>query len=195
MDSPSHPILQQILLALSSKSASKAAESGCFPLSLLLPPQSALKYLGLIIMPGRIMEGFPELGREVTLAQSGVLEPTRASSQEPSGKFSGMLHYDWRHSESMNLAMVGIFIPWILADITPGLPPPPPHPTWAILVSHTYHHTTACANLYCVKRTLVSWLSTGVYVCEYTLDHLRNLAYQTAACLNSFKYHNTRKLC
>ena len=74
-------------------------------------------------------------------------------------------------------------------------PPPPPHPTWAILVSHTYHHTTACANLYCVKRTLVSRLSTGVYVCEYTLDHLRNLAYQTAACLNSFKYHNTRKLC
>lgn len=173
----------------------KQQNLAAFPLLCCYHPSLLWSIWVLSFTPGRIIEGFPELGREVTLAQSGVLEPTRASSQEPSSKFSGMLHYDWRHSESMSLAMVGIFIPWILADITPGLPPPPPHPTWAILVSHTYHHTTACANLYCVKRTLVSRLSTGVYVCEYTLDHLRNLAYQTAACLNSFKYHNTRKLC
>ena len=71
-------------------------------------------------MSGRIIEGLPELGREVTPAQSGVLEPTQASSQKPTGKFSEMLHDDWRHSDSMNLAMVGIFIPWILADIAAG---------------------------------------------------------------------------
>ena len=51
-----------------------------------------------------------------------VLEPTQASSQELTGQFSGMLHNDRRYSDSMHLAMVGIFIPWILADITPELP-------------------------------------------------------------------------
>ena len=64
--------------------------------------------------------------------------------------------------------------------------PPPPHPhTWVILVSHTYHHTTACANLYYMKRTVVSWLSTGVYVCEYTLESPEELGLPDS-CLPEF---------
>ena len=58
-------------------------------------------------------------------------------------------------------------------------------PTWVILVPHTYHHTTACANLYYIKRTVVSWLSTGVYVCEYTLESPEELGLPDS-CLPEF---------
>lgn len=78
---------------------------------------------------------------KVTLAQSGVLEPTRASSQEPSGKFQGMLHYDWRHSESMNLAMVkGYLYHGYWQTLHLGSPSPTP-PYLGDPSVHTYHHT------------------------------------------------------
>lgn len=125
---------------------------------------------------GRIIESFPGLGREVTHADSSVLELAHTGSQELTGKFSAMLQDSWHHGDSINLTMVGIFIIWILANIiNQGSPLHAPYPTLVIWVFNIYQHTIACADLYYRKVILVMWFSTGVYVCEDALASLKEL--------------------
>lgn len=107
-------------------------------------------------MQGRITEGFLGLDREVTLAIVVCWESAHTSSQQPTGKCSGMLQDGCHHSDSMNLAMVGIFIPQILANITnQGSPLHTPHSTLVVRAFNIYQNTTACENLYYRKMILV----------------------------------------
>lgn len=112
LDSTPNPIHQYILLALSSKYIQNLTASHylhCYHPSLGWN-------IWIFLWTSRIIEGFPGLSIEVTHAYSGMLEPAHTSSQEPTRKFSVMLQDSWYHGDSMNLAMVGIFTPQILAN-------------------------------------------------------------------------------
>lgn len=87
--------------------------------------------------------------------------------------------------------MVGIFITWTLANIiNQNAPLHAPYPALMMWMYNTYQHTIVCANLYYRKVTLVMWFSTGVYVCEYTLESPKELSSPDIclpACLNSLR--------
>lgn len=125
---------------------------------------------------GRIIKTFRGLGGEATHAYSIMLEPAHTSSQDPTSKFSATLQDSWHHGNSINLTMVGIFITWILANIiNQDAPLHAPYPTLMLWMCNIYQHTIVCANLYYRKVILVMWFSTGVYICEHTLESPKEL--------------------
>lgn len=87
-----------------------------------------------------------------------------------------MLQDGWPQSDSMNLAMVGIFIPQILANLTNqgSLPPHPQlYPGDQSLQQLPEHNCMWKSVLQkgnsCVVRCVILF-SVGGYVCEYTLE-------------------------
>lgn len=77
----------------------------------------------------------------------------------------------------------------------PGLPSPPSDPTLVIWVFNIYQYTTACANLYYRKITLVSCGS--LQVCTFvniSQNQRRNFSHHASACLNSVKDHLIRNI-
>lgn len=116
-----------------------------------------LKYLDLSLCARWNHWRFSRTGQRSDTCHSGVLESAHTSSQQPTGKCSRMLQDGWHHSDSMNLAMVGMFIPQIMANVTnQGSPLPTPHSILVIRVFNIYQNTTACENLY-YRKIICVW--------------------------------------
>lgn len=138
-------------------------------------PQSVLKYLDLSLCARQNHGRFSRTGQRSDTCRRVVLESAHTSSQEPTGKFSGMLPDGWHHSESMNLATVRLLIPQILVNIidqgSPLQAPPlsPGHQN----AQHLPAYNCMCKSVLqkdpsCVIGCVIL-ISTGVHVCEYTL--------------------------